>query len=258
MHIELTISQFSYIPRIVERIKELNTITHISLTDKNGLPNNIIIAEMLREELPDISYTTHYALKNHTNKNPEIIPQNLIEYLELAQEKSFHDILLVSGNPQPKFDTLQAARFLTEQTDFDISNFTFSCAFNPFLVDSQGEKEWERFEFKMATQLFSRVYFQIGDHVPTLKAHVDKIQKAYPQLPITPSLLIPTRDLLKKFQFRPWKGVVLGEDYLESIQIAKHRSQKLLEYFNESELQPLIELVNLKDDTMEIFHEILK
>ena len=62
------------------------------------------------------------------------------------------------------------------------------------------------------------------------------------------SILIPTRQFLSRFKFRPWKGVYCSSEFLESVDFANKLISKLLLTYKEYKICPLIETNISKDD----------
>jgi hypothetical protein len=56
MFIELTVRNLLDIDRIISQIQELNP-THIGLTDKNGMPDNVLAASAIKKAIPNIRNT---------------------------------------------------------------------------------------------------------------------------------------------------------------------------------------------------------
>ena len=55
------------------------------------------------------------------------------------------------------------------------------------------------------------------------------------------SILIPSKQFLARFKFRPWKGVYCCSEFLESVDFANNIVTKILKTYNKYEICPIIE-----------------
>ena len=69
----------------------------------------------------------------------------------------------------------------------------------------------------------------------------DKVNGRRSSIKLFGSVLIPSKQFLARFKFRPWKGVYCSEDFLESVYIANNLVKKLLKTYNKYEIYPIIE-----------------
>ena len=61
------------------------------------------------------------------------------------------------------------------------------------------------------------------------------------------SILIPSKQFLARFKFRPWKGVYCSSDFLESVDLANNLVSQLLLTYKEYKICPIIE-TNISND----------
>jgi hypothetical protein len=248
MTYEITVRSLEEIVTLAQILKE-NQITQIHLTDKNGLIDNLESGNLLSQAYPELTiFKTNYALKNHTSKVPEKILANMDGYILQAAKSQVDEILIISGHPRPKFDSLKALQRLAKQIntdpDFaDLKNLKFGVSFNPYLPTPSLEEEKERLYQKLTTGLVSSIYLQIGTDTTKLQDGLKFIQANFPTTKIVGSLLIPNQQFLARFQFRPWKGVFLDQDYLENLHLAEQKTREILAIYELHKVEPLIQIL---------------
>ena len=64
------------------------------------------------------------------------------------------------------------------------------------------------------------------------------------------SILIPSKQFLARFKYRPWKGVYCSKEFLESVDSASNLVTKLLKLYKKFDLCPLIETDVSNDDKL--------
>jgi hypothetical protein len=255
MNIEITIRDIKHLDTIISRLTKLNP-TQINLTDKNGLTDNILLIETLRGSLPDAHFVPHYSFKNHTSKNRDAILENYTEFLVEANNQKLSEILLVSGHPRPKLDTLEGLKLAQNiQQEQELEPTQFAVAYNPFLTGHHLEQEKQRLAQKLEFDSVKRVYFQMGTLTHTLRDGVEYVRSLNKSVEITPSIVIPTSNFLSKFRFRPWKGVMLDEKYLANIKNATEKTKDLMRISQELQLSPLLEMVGFQHMDMDQFQD---
>ena len=82
-------------------------------------------------------------------------------------------------------------------------------AYNPYLKKYYKEySERERLEKKISSGLLNSIWFQYGTDIEVLQNEVNFIKEhaEYKKLNLFASLLIPSKQFIARFKFRPWKG----------------------------------------------------
>jgi hypothetical protein len=255
MHFELTVKNIEYISEI-HNILESQNITHISLTDKNGLPSGLDVAKELWSLNSNYDFTVTYSFKNHTSKDPQQILDTFTGFLEESQSLGVKKILLVSGEPKPKFDTLKGLEMIRETSNIIQSGTKLYCAFNPYILNPDFlEKEKLRLQEKIATGLISGVYLQIGSDVTRIPPAVEYIRSLKKDLEIYGGVVVPNQRFLQNFQFRPWRGVVLNEEYLVNLDIAMVATSEILNTFEAHNIIPNITVLPFNTKSIEEFKQ---
>ena len=71
------------------------------------------------------------------------------------------------------------------------------------------------------------------------------------------SILIPSKQFLARFKYRPWKGVYCSQEFLGSVDIAKNLLAKIILIYKKYNICPIIEtpVTSQKqfDDVMDLF-----
>jgi hypothetical protein len=172
MYIELTIRNVTKIREIAQQILSLPfVVTHIGLTNKNGMPDTIDVLKEMKKFLPEVVFTPYYSFKNHTNKDPEIITNNFDSFIEDAKKLELPDVLLISGEPKPKFEILKGLEHASIADDVEELP-AMSVAFNPFLEGEDLIVEQTRLIEKLQFEFVKNIYFQIGFDEKKLKSGV--------------------------------------------------------------------------------------
>lgn len=89
------------------------------------------------------------------------------------------------------------------------------------------------------------IYLQAGDDIDKLHSGLqfiqDTIKTKYPDMKVFGSIFIPTRKFLSQMKFRPWGGVYLSDDYLNSVDGARTSTKRVLTVYKEFNVVPLVE-----------------
>ena len=117
-------------------------------------------------------------------------------------------------------------------------------AYNPYLKKYYNvSSERERLERKTSSSLINSIWFQYGTDIKVLQNELNylkKIQK-YEKLNLFGSLLIPSKQFIARFKFRPWKGVHISERYLYSLEDFYAFTSNLVRFYKNNNITPVIE-----------------
>lgn len=236
-------------------------ITQLSLIDKPGLVENTILARLIRRDFPQMDIILTFAIKNRYKGNLVNTYTNFQEYLEKGQQIGVYKFLIVSGNPKRKLETAQALSIyavdiLERYHDEGIHNgIELYCAYNPYFKGDKLEQENQHLEQKLFTGLVKGVFLQIGEDVNALTTGLNFIRSLSQDLPIYGCVLYPTDSILKSFSKRPWYGVMLSEEYLHNLDYAKQVTKKLLDWYHQHEIIPLVEIMPFQMNFLAEFFE---
>ena len=174
----------------------------------------------------------HYSMKNHKAQTVQESVEMFTDCVKKASSISassasryVRGILLCSGGgkEKPKADTIEVLKTLPLSST--PANISLGVAFNPYEVDIQNENRRlkEKLLYKGA-----RGYVQFGSDVIKVKEGMEFILELNGErslegkepLKVVGSVMIPSKQLLARFRFRPWAGLMLSEEFLNNIDVA--------------------------------------
>ena len=126
----------------------------------------------------------------------------------------------------------------------------FGIAYNPYIENYYGlSEEKVRFKKKFSSGLITSIWLQFGTDIKLLeseinflKSTINNLSKSYDQkIKFYGSLLIPSRQFISRFKFRPWKGVYISEKYLNSIENFNDFTKDLIKVYLDNNICPVIE-----------------
>ena len=195
----------------------------------------------------------HYSMKNNKAKTVQESVEMFTDFLKQASSISsssssryVREILLCSGGgkEKPKADTIEVLKTLPLSSI--PTNISLGVAFNPYEVDIQNENR--RLKEKLLYNV-DRVYLQFGSDLIKLKEGMEFILELNGErsldgkdpLKVVGSVMIPSKQLLARFRFRPWAGLMLSEEFLNNIDVADKTVRDLLVIYREYDVEPLLE-----------------
>ena len=72
------------------------------------------------------------------------------------------------------------------------------------------------------------------------------------------SLLIPSKEFISRFKFRPWKGVFISEKYLYSLDDFYAFTKDLIEIYLDNNICPIIETECSSIKKLQDIHSLMK
>lgn len=104
------------------------------------------------------------------------------------------------------------------------------------------EEENDRLAKKLGTELVRSVWFQIGSDVDALDRGLARVREMAPDdVELFCSVWIPTKQLLARMKFRPWRGVFLSDEYLSSVENAEKITREQMRLFAKYGANVLVE-----------------
>jgi hypothetical protein len=203
----------------------------ISLPDKSKSVSILDTIHQIQAINPKLTIIPYYSLRFHQAKTLDETAQEFLSLLEQLIPLHIPKILLISGVPKSKYTTLDVLSFI--QTHYQDTYPRIAIAYNPFLSGEELEQENNLLMNKIKTGLISSVYLQIGIDIPTIQKAVAFIQSLQADITIYISLMNPTPLRLAQFKYRPWKGVMVSQEYLASSQRAQEINQSLYQLAKE-------------------------
>ena len=117
-------------------------------------------------------------------------------------------------------------------------------AYNPYLNKYFNfSLERERFKKKFSSGLINSIWLQFGTDIKLLQREVTFIQKydKNKNLKFYGSLLIPSKQFISRFKFRPWSGVHIANEYLYSLENFYSYTNDLISFYLDNNITPFIE-----------------
>ena len=216
MRIELffkTTAQFSSLLDVLKEQNLRDPINYQSFNLPNKVRNENLIpyADKIIKSIPSADVSIHYSLKNNKFKMLSESVNHFKAMLSESEACGVHEVLLVSGSGEKKL--INAVTCLQElQRQEYKTNIRLAVAYNPyFFTDEEMIIEQERLRQKLDTGLISTVYFQFGSELALLHKSSDYlVNTIIPQyshkVNVIGSIFLPSKQLLNRMKFRPWKG----------------------------------------------------
>ena len=190
----------------------------------------------------EFNVTYHYSLYHQYSQNKEKSYQDLLDFLKNSYSNKNYEILLVSGSSKKKnFDSINVLNNIKKEKNLKVK---LGIAYNPYLKKYYKlSSERERFERKISSGLINSIWFQYGTDIKVLQNELNYLKKAakYEKLNLFGSLLIPSKQFIARFKFRPWKGVHISEKCLSSFEYFNDFTRKLVCFYKKYNITPVIE-----------------
>ena len=221
-----------------------NKINNINIPCKGIIKKEFFISTIryIYKHYQEFNVTYHYSLYHQYSQNKEKSYQELLDFLKNSHLNRNHEILLVSGsNKKKNFDVLNVLSKIKEEKNLKIK---LGIAYNPYLKKYYNDNsERERFERKLSSGLINSIWFQYGTDIKELQNEVNYLKNVakHEKLNLFGSILIPSIQFIARFKFRPWKGVLISEKFLCSLDDFYDFTRDLVEFYEDNNITPVIE-----------------
>ena len=226
----------------------------INIPSKISLKKDFLLSsiKISREEFPNIEIIPHFSILHEFRRNKFITQNSFIEFLKIVKNLGCTQVLLVSGSQKRStLDSVSALSLLKDNPLFFNSDFSIGVAFNPYLPGSLFKEEIIRLENKLKSGIVTSIWIQFGTNCELLESRIhilkdiiassQKHNSRISNVTLFGSILIPSRQFLARFRYRPWKGVYCSTDFLESVDIANNYVSRLLKTYQKYKISPIIE-----------------
>ena len=223
---------------------KINHITNINIPCKGPIKKDLFNSTIkyISKNFQEFNVTYHYSLYHQYSKNKEKSYVDFLDFLENSYSNKNYEILLVSGsNKIRNFDTIDVLGNIKKEKNLKIK---IGIAHNPYLAKYYNIfTERERFERKISSGLINSIWFQYGTDINVLKNEFNYLKKVAKDKKINlfGSLLIPSKQFIARFKFRPWKGVHISEKFLYSIEDFYDFTKDLVCFYKNNNITPVIE-----------------
>ncbi|KGF98717.1 putative Paired amphipathic helix repeat [Prochlorococcus marinus str. MIT 9302] len=223
---------------------KFNKIKNINIPCKDPIKKDLfnLTINYISKNYHEFNVTYHYSLYHQYSKNKEKSYQDFLRFLKKSYSNKNYEVLLVSGsNKKKNFDAINVLNNIKKDK---ILKVKLGIAHNPYLKKYyKVSSERERFERKISSGLINSVWLQYGTDIKVLQNEVAYIKKVanYEKLNLFGSLLIPSKQFIARFKFRPWKGVHISEMYLSSLEDFYDFTRDLVCFYKNNNITPVIE-----------------
>ena len=223
---------------------KFNKIKNINIPCKGLIKKELFNSTMqyISKNYQEFNVTYHYSLYHQYSKNKEKSYQDFLDFIKNSHLNEKYKILLVSGSNKKKdFDAISVLNNIKKEKNLKVK---FGIAHNPYLKKYyKVYSERERLDSKFSSGLINSIWLQFGTDIQVLQNEVNYLKKIenYKNLKLFGSLLIPSRQFLARFKFRPWKGVHISERYLYSLKDFCSFTRDLVFFYKNNNITPVIE-----------------
>jgi len=223
---------------------KLNNINNINIPCKGLIKKELFNSTInyISKNFHEFNVTYHYSLYHQYSKNKNKSYQDLLDFVKSSHANRNYEILLVSGsNKKKNFDAINVLSKIKEEKNLKVK---LGIAYNPYLKKYYEDTlERERLDRKLSSGLINSIWFQYGTDIKVLQNEVTHIKKVakHKKINLFGSLLIPSKQFIARFKFRPWKGVHISEKFLYSLDDFYEFTRDLVCFYKDNNITPVIE-----------------
>ncbi len=244
-----------------------NNINKINIPCKGCIKKTFLnkTIEYIGENYSELDVIYHYSLYHQYTNNVEASYVEFLKFMDRLSRYNNEDILIVSGsNKKKNFEILDVLNNLTNEK---FLTFKIGTAYNPYLKKHYkilGERL--RFEQKNSSGLINSIWIQFGTDINLLESEFNFLKKSTfnnhnnhnDNIKFFGSLLIPSKQFIARFKFRPWKGVYIAEKYLYSLDEFYRFTIDLIEFYLDNNICPVIETDFYSKEKLDDIYTLLK
>jgi len=223
---------------------KLNNIKNINIPCKGLIKKELFnyTINYISQNFNELNVTYHYSLYHQYSKNKVKSYQDFLDFIKNSYTNRSYEILLVSGsNKKKNFDSIDALGFLKKEKNLKVK---LGIAYNPYLKKYYEDTlERKRLDRKLSSGLINSIWFQYGTDIKVLQNEVTYLKEVAKNKKINlfGSLLIPSKQFIARFKFRPWKGVHVSEKLLCSLDDFYDFTRDLVCFYKKNNITPVIE-----------------
>tara|TARA_Y100000589_G_C27194309_1_gene646089 strand:- start:335 stop:1162 length:828 start_codon:yes stop_codon:yes gene_type:complete len=226
-----------------------NNIYQLNIPCKGLIKKEFLleVVDFIGINFKDLDIIYHYSLYHQFSKNKSVSYSNLLNFLDKCNRYSKNEVLIVSGSK--KRNNFEVVDILND-LKFDLSkDFKFGIAYNPYFRENSLQiLERQRLLSKLNSGFIKSIWLQFGSDLYALENQLRFLDNNFNfssdienSVKIYGSVFIPSKQFLARFKFRPWRGVFLSNDYLNSIDKSIDITKGLLSIYLKNNIFPLIE-----------------
>ena len=259
LRFELSFKNISQLEKKLNFCK-FNKIKNINIPCKGIIKRDFFysIIRYILKNYEEFNVTYHYSLYHQYNLNKEKSYQDLFDFLKNSYSNRNYEILLVSGSSKKKnFDSINVLCKIKKEKNLKVK---LGIAYNPYLKKYfKVSSERERLEMKISSGLINSIWFQYGTDIKVLQNEVTYLKRTaeFEKLNLFGSLLIPSKQFIARFKFRPWKGVYISEKCLNSLDCFYDFTIDLVCFYKNNNITPLIETDFASSEKLDFVYNFL-
>ena len=223
---------------------KFNKIKNINIPCKGLIKKDFFNStiKFISKNYQEFNVTYHYSLYHQYSQNIEKSYSDLLDFLKNSYSNKNYEILLLSGsNKKKNFDMIDVLNKIKEEKNLNVKLGT---AYNPYLKKYFNDtSERERFDKKLSSGLINSIWFQYGTDIKVLQNEVNYLKKVAKceKINLFGSLLIPSKQFIARFKFRPWRGVHISKKCLSSLDDFYDFTKELVCFYKNNNITPIIE-----------------
>ena len=237
---------FKNISQLENKLKfcKFNNIKNINIPCKGIIKKDFFDSTIkyISRNYPEFNVTYHYSLYHQYSQNKEKSYQYFLDFLKNSFSNRNYEILLVSGsNKKKNFDVINVLSKIKEEKNLEIK---LGIAYNPYLKKYyEDTSERDRLDRKLSSGLVNSIWFQYGTDIEVLQNEITYLKKVgkNKKIDLFGSLLIPSKQFIARFKFRPWKGVYISERFIFSLDNFYDFTRDLVCFYKKNNITPVIE-----------------
>ena len=243
LRFELSFNDISQLENKLNFCK-FNKIKNINIPCKGNIKKELFHSTIkyISKNFKDFNVTYHYSLYHQYSKNIEKSYQDFLDFIKTSNNSNTYKVLLVSGSSKKKnFDAINVLNNIKNENSLKVK---LGIAYNPYLKEYYNVfTERQRFECKLSSGFIDSIWFQYGTDIKVLNNELRYLKKVMrnEKLNLFGSLLIPSKQFIARFRFRPWKGVYISENLLYSLEDFYEFTKQLILFYKENNITPVIE-----------------
>ena len=226
---------------------KFNNIKNINIPCKGLIKKELFNSTInyISKNFNEFNVTYHYSLYHQYSQNKEKSFNAFLDFLKNSYSCRNYEILLVSGsNKKKNFDAIDVLSYIKKEKDIKDIKVKLGVAYNPYLKKYfKMSSERERLDRKISSGLVNSIWFQYGTDIELLQNEINYLKKVgiYEKIDIFGSLMIPSKQFIARFKFRPWKGVYISKRCLFSLENFNDFTRDLVCFYKKNNITPVIE-----------------
>ena len=266
---EISFKSFDQL-RVILSFYRSRNINKVNIACKKHINKDFLLdaIKISRNEFYDIDIIPHFSIQHQFRNNRSNTLTDLIDFISFCSNQGCKEVLIVSGSQKrATLDTSSALNLLRRNNSFSDNVCSLGVAFNPFLPGELFDKEIQSLKYKLESGLVNSIWIQFGTDIKLLKNEITYLRRIINlntnksnnlKIKMYGSILIPSSQVIARFKFRPWKGVYISENYLNSLDYAYGFTRDLIKVYFDNNIFPLIETECTSIKKLEDFYRLMK